>query len=65
MNSLVVKKRISSIACLIGGLSYPFLFLSRITFLIEDELCLQIAEIPQADGIKIIKRPVEEGKEEE
>jgi hypothetical protein len=35
------------------------------TFLIEDELCLQIAETPQADGIEIITRPVEEGKEEE
>ncbi len=35
------------------------------TFIIEDELCNQIADTPQADGIEIIKRAVEEGKEEE
>ena len=35
------------------------------TFMIEDELCSQIADTPQDDSIEIIRRAVEEGKNEE
>ena len=35
------------------------------TFMIEDELCSQIADTPQDDSIEIIRRTVEEGKNEE
>ena len=30
------------------------------SFMIEDELCMQIADTPQEDGIEIIRREVEE-----
>ncbi len=35
------------------------------TFMIEDELCSHIADTLQADGIEIIRRAVEESKDEE
>jgi heat shock protein HspQ len=35
------------------------------TFMVEDELCSQIADTPQDDSIEIIRRAVEEGKNEE
>jgi hypothetical protein len=36
------------------------------SFMIEDELCRQIADTPQDEGIEIIKRATEEdGKQEE
>jgi heat shock protein HspQ len=35
------------------------------TFMVEDELCSQIADTPQDDSIEIIRRTVEEGKNEE
>jgi hypothetical protein len=36
------------------------------SFMIEDELCQQIADTPQEEGIEIIRRTAEEeGKEEE
>ena len=36
------------------------------SFMIEDELCMQIADTPQEDGIEIVRRKVEqEGIEEE
>jgi hypothetical protein len=36
------------------------------SFMIEDELCRQVADTPQDEGIEIIKRAAEEeGKQEE
>ena len=36
------------------------------SFMIEDELCMQIADTPQEDGIEIVRREVEqEGNEGE
>ena len=35
------------------------------SFQIEDELCQQIADTPQDDGIAIMRKEVEEGKSEE